>query len=81
MARNAASQQLARERIIKSRGKKCENCGQSGYVELHHIVEVIDGGTFADSNLKLLCYECHQSAHGNTLGRKGKGFAEFVRKL
>jgi 5-methylcytosine-specific restriction endonuclease McrA len=79
MTRNQASQQLARQRTIKARGSICQQCGASGYVELHHTVEVINGGTHDDSNLVLLCYECHQKEHGNTLGKKGKAFAEFVR--
>ena len=63
--RNMASQQWARKRIIKKRGNTCEHCGYPGYVELHHIIEVCYGGTFADDNLLLLCELCHAEAHGN----------------
>jgi hypothetical protein len=63
--RNAASQQCARKRTIKQRGNKCERCGYpGGFIELHHIVEAVDGGTFADENLLLLCELCHCEAHG-----------------
>jgi 5-methylcytosine-specific restriction endonuclease McrA len=62
--RNSRSQELARKRIIKARGKKCELCGYEGYVELHHIVEAVNGGTFTDDNLILLCEKCHAEAHG-----------------
>jgi 5-methylcytosine-specific restriction endonuclease McrA len=64
MKRNMASQQLARVRIIKERGNKCQNCGYDGYVELHHIKEVQNGGTLANENLVLLCELCHANAHG-----------------
>ena len=76
--RNQASQQCARNRTIKQRGSRCECCGQTGYVELHHLVEVIDGGDNSDSNLRLLCYPCHQKAHGNKMGKRGQSFAAFV---
>lgn len=62
--RNAASQDLARKRIIKKRGNICEGCGYPGYVELHHIISVVDGGTNADENLLLLCEKCHAEHHG-----------------
>lgn len=77
--RNQASQQLARKRTIKQRGERCEHCGAVGYVELHHKVEIVNGGTHEDSNLLLLCYECHQSAHGNKLGKRGREMAQFTR--
>lgn len=69
--RNAASQQCARKRIISQRGERCEKCGSRAIVELHHIIEAKDGGTFADDNCILLCWLCHQKAHGNKPGRKG----------
>ncbi|KKT30329.1 MAG: hypothetical protein UW18_C0018G0007 [Microgenomates group bacterium GW2011_GWF1_44_10] len=63
--RNKASQQCARIRIIKQRGNACEKCGYPGYVELHHIIQAIDGGKFDNNNLLLLCEKCHADAHGN----------------
>lgn len=62
--RNQRSQELARKRTIKARGNKCEKCSYPGYIELHHLVEVRDGGTFDDSNLLLLCEKCHTETHG-----------------
>ena len=63
--RNAASQQLARKRLVKKRGEQCEWCGETRYIELHHIVEVQHGGTFEEGNLLLLCMLCHMKAHGH----------------
>lgn len=62
--RNRASQQCARKRILKTRGKRCERCGRTGYVELHHIVPIKEGGIHDDDNLILLCDRCHREAHG-----------------
>jgi 5-methylcytosine-specific restriction endonuclease McrA len=53
---------INRKRLIKSRGDKCEWCGDSKHdLELHHIVRVIDGGTNAEDNLLVLCSICHHS--------------------
>ena len=60
--RNPASQQLARVRTLKARGSVCEYCSFEGYVELHHLIRAVDGGTFDDSNLVLLCVPCHKIA-------------------
>ncbi len=77
--RNSASQQSARKRIVAKRGEKCERCGSKAVVELHHIIRAKDGGTFADDNCILLCWLCHQKAHGNKPSRKGMDFYNSVR--
>ena len=56
--------QCARKRIIKLRGHNCERCGYPGYIELHHILEVNNGGKNHDDNLVMLCEKCHAVAHG-----------------
>lgn len=68
--RNAKSQELARKRIIKARGESCEDCGRDGPIELHHKQRAVDGGTFADDNLILLCSSCHLKAHGQQRHRR-----------
>ena len=60
--RNQASQQLARQRMLKRYGSKCQHCGQEGYVELHHLVRPQNGGTFDYWNLILLCKPHHYQA-------------------
>lgn len=74
--RNMKSQQIHREKTIKKRGNKCEKCGYTGYVELHHIIEAQHGGTFAADNLMLLCEKCHADAHG----RKRKKYIDPHRQ-
>lgn len=63
--RNMKTQQTVREKTIKQRGHKCEKCGYTGYIELHHIIEVSKGGTFDNDNLMLLCEKCHAEEHGH----------------
>lgn len=60
--RNMASQQCARIRIIKHRGKKCEVCGYTGYVDMHH--KNNNPRDNSDDNLILLCEYHHAEAHG-----------------
>ena len=58
--------QWIRERVIKERGHACEWCGYPGYIELHHILEVTNGGSDDNDNLLLLCEKHHAKAHGWT---------------
>lgn len=38
---------------------KCELCGSSRGLELHHIVPVVCGGSDSPENLILVCKKCH----------------------
>lgn len=52
--------------IIEMRGAMCEACGVDGAgeeLELHHVTYARLGDE-ADSDLELLCAECHARAHG-----------------
>lgn len=58
--------EYARNRLIRferARGR-CEACGvgplKSGEWESDHIVDLLDGGTNALSNLAILCLSCHK---------------------
>lgn len=49
---------------LKSRCKKrdgyvCKKCGSPEYLEVDHIIEVIDGGENTLENLQTLCKDCH----------------------
>ena len=48
---------------------KCEECGATINLELHHIVPVACGGSNEQSNLKVLCHKCHanQPAHAEAI--------------
>jgi HNH endonuclease len=49
-----------RHRIMRARGRVCEQCGEPPPLELHHR----DGDTSNDrpANLQLLCLSCHREA-------------------
>jgi len=51
-----------RSRIIAKRGPYCEDCGVLGRVQLHHLTYTRLGREH-DSDVKLLCGECHMATH------------------
>jgi len=59
--RNAARR---KQSLLTQRGAKCEACGFSCEyaLEAHHVVRVSEGGTDDDSNLVILCANCHSIA-------------------
>ena len=67
--RNSKRQQQRRQQLLKQRGSVCESCGFEGYVEMHHIIRAVDGGTFDDDNLVMLCVPCHKQADREARGR------------
>jgi predicted HNH restriction endonuclease len=53
-----------KKRLKKERGDICEVCNWSrGVCDVHHIVPVYKGGSELDSNLIILCPNCHRLAH------------------
>lgn len=51
--------------LIQKRGSKCELCSYAveQVLNVHHIVERKDGGTNEESNLIVLCPNCHAEVH------------------
>jgi len=41
----------------------CARCGNTGYLEAHHIVALKSGGSNELSNLITLCHPCHRAQH------------------
>jgi len=79
-SRNGKSQQCARKRIVAKRGEKCEQCGSKVQIELHHIKPMKEGGYHDDDNCILLCWLCHQKAHGNKVTYKGLDYYNAERR-
>ena len=52
-----------KDAIIKKRGNKCQECPCTDTLTVHHIKTLSHGGTNDDSNLEVLCVECHQKRH------------------
>ena len=51
--------------IASKRSGKCEECGNENYniLQIHHIIERCNGGSDEESNLQLLCPNCHYTKH------------------
>jgi len=41
----------------------CEICHKKSFLQIHHIIEVKDGGSNDAENLQLLCSDCHMLTH------------------
>lgn len=52
-----------REMLVKELGSKCANCGSEEFIEYHHIVPIVYGGTNKLTNIVPLCADCHAKAH------------------
>ena len=49
---------------VKARdGFRCWHCGDTGHLEVHHIIRRRDGGSDRPANLITLCVKCHENHH------------------
>jgi len=62
---NASKSKILKENLSKIRGGICQECGNENYsiLQVHHIIERCNGGTNEESNLELLCPNCHYTKH------------------
>lgn len=44
-------------------GNKCQKCGSSDRLDVHHILPLTRGGTNNTLNLIVLCHACHLKRH------------------
>lgn len=54
-----------RKRIFDLHNNCCDNCGSTENLEIAHIVPLAAGGTEKETNLALLCQECHNKQHAD----------------
>jgi 5-methylcytosine-specific restriction endonuclease McrA len=65
----------AREVALERAGNKCEECGGTEKLEVHHIELLSPGESYHNSpknkqdNLKVLCRQCHEKAHHPNAGK------------
>lgn len=52
-------------------------CGSTNDVQVHHIKPKINGGDDSESNLILLCYDCHKAAHGGSFAKPNGELVEY----
>ena len=49
---------LIKQKLFERASRKCEKCGSTRNLEVHHKIPIEQGGTHDLSNLKLLCHRC-----------------------
>ena len=53
-----------RELAIRRAGRRCQECGAAGRLEVHHIKPLSQGGRrYHSGNLIVLCRGCHLGEH------------------
>ena len=57
---------------VKNKVGKCVNCGSAEELETHHIVALVNGGMDIESNITVLCHNCHCNAHNKV----NKGYSK-----
>ena len=67
-----------RQEIITSRGNKCERCGSDFLLDVHHRNKVYRRGHEIDSDLIVLCRECHTKEHAYDIRTFPDGKYNFV---
>ena len=72
-----------RENVVVRDGNNCSECRSTKNLHLHHITPLARGGSNKLSNLKLLCSNCHSSAHGGRdfSGEFGQRETSFSKRL
>ena len=61
----------ARTELVKRDGHRCAICheGEKKVLEVDHAIPLVEGGTNAIQNLRLLCRECHRDETRKLRGR------------
>lgn len=54
-----------RYRIMQRDGFRCKCCGEREYLEIDHIIPIVEGGKNDDDNLQTLCRACNYGKYMN----------------
>ncbi len=55
---------VIRRQILARDGYRCQICGDTHDLSVHHIIPLSKGGDSTAANLRVLCHSCHQRVHG-----------------
>lgn len=66
---------IRRKHVLERDGHKCQKCGATSSLQVHHIVPVKIRADHSGSNLITLCVECHSKEEGH-----GKGLIAVHQK-
>lgn len=62
-----------KDSVLKRDGYKCQRCGATEKLAVHHKTPRRDGGADHESNLKTVCKSCHVKEHYDLQGQRGMG--------
>ncbi len=57
--------QKLRNQVLKRDNWRCQHCGKSTDLQIHHIKHRSQLGSDAQDNLITLCFTCHTIEHGS----------------
>ena len=57
------SYEIVRRWVLERDGWRCQFCGSTSGVEVHHIEHRSQGGSDREENLITLCCQCHMLTH------------------
>jgi len=57
------SYEIVRRRVLERDGWRCQFCGSTSGVEVHHIEHRSQSGSDCEENLITLCCQCHKVTH------------------
>ncbi len=66
---SSAEWKATRTRILEQRGYRCETCGATKKLEVHHLTYERFGHE-RDDDLRVLCSPCHHRTHGRAAARQ-----------
>ncbi len=67
-----------RRRVLARDNNSCRHCGDSRYVQVHHVDHRDQGGQTAEAVLASLCSTCHSMIHSGLLQLRGNAKDGFV---
>jgi 5-methylcytosine-specific restriction endonuclease McrA len=67
-----------RKEILERDGWRCQTCGRSTNLDVHHVKRRSALGDDTEANLITLCRECHRVLHG---APPPSGLSDRVRKV
>jgi 5-methylcytosine-specific restriction endonuclease McrA len=72
---DADSYRKLRSEVLKRDGWRCQTCGSSDDLQVHHLCSRSRLGDDTDENLITLCADCHSDIHRSDAVNNGSGTA------